>query len=142
MKTVAKYNTFKGISMALTGATPILTLVSCGDFLVKNSGTSVSAAGIFVLLIVAILFKDKILENFKLPPAFIICGLVFVLICMIESILLPVKTVCLTTMVATGIDEFTFKRLYKKLEFKFPEEAKSSKHFGFICASSKNLLGE
>ena len=139
MKEVAKYNLFKGLSTICTIGTPMITLLLNGDFLVQTSSTSISAAGIFVLLIVALLCKDKLLENFKMPPVFIICLLSFVLICMIESILIPIKTVCIATMITSGIDEFTFKRLYKNLEKHLPENASDYKHVGFLFTTTNKL---
>lgn len=139
MKTIAKYNSCKGASISLTFLTPIVTLLSCGDFIVKNDGASISAAGVFVILISLLLTKDKILENFKMPPAFVLCLVILILVCMIEAILMPIKIVCITTMISTGIDEFTFKRAYKVIETTLPENAKLYKHVGFICTSSKNL---
>lgn len=139
MKQVAKYNIYKGVSTLMTFGTPIVTLACCGDFFVHNSGTSISAAGVFVILIVALLFKDKLLENFKLPPTFILCGIGLVLILMIESILVPIKIVFLTTLIATGVDEFTFKRMYKELETLLPKATETFKHFGFIFTTTNKL---
>lgn len=141
MKKVAKYNLLKGVSTLCTLGTPMVTLLLSGDFLIKSSSTSISAAGVFVLLIMALFFKDKILENFKMPPVFIVCLIAFVFICLIESILVPIKTVCITTMVTSGIDEFTFKRMYKELEMTFPENVSLYKHVGFIMTTTKKLEG-
>ena len=142
MKPVAKYNVFKGVSTLLTLGTPIITLCSCGDFFVHRSDTAVSASGVFVLLILAILFKDKLMERFKMPPAFVICLIAFILICMIESILFPIKMVCIVTMITSGVDEITFKRFYKDIEQTLPTEYSKYKHIGFIFTTSKKLIGE
>ena len=141
MKKVAKYNIYKGVSTLLTFGTPIATLACCGDMFVHRSDTALSAAGIFVLLILAVIFKDKILENFKMPPVALLTFLTFVLILMIENILTPIKTVCLTTMISTGVDEFTFKRLYKELECTLPEKTKLYKKAGFIFTTTDKLEG-
>ena len=142
MKKVAKYNLFKGVSTVLTLGTPIATLACCGDFFVHRSDTAMSAAAIFVLLIAAVFFKDKILENWKTPPVAVICLIAFILISTVESIIYPIKTVCITTMIATGVDEFTFKRMYKELEQLMPETASVFKHFGFLFTTTKKLDGD
>lgn len=139
MKQVAKYNTLKGVSTALTIGTPIVSLASCGDFFVHRSDTAISAAGMFTLLIVVFLFKDKFAENFKMPSAFILSLVMFILLLMVEKIILPMKYVCIATMIATGADELTFKRLYKQIELMLPPQAQAFKHLGFIFTTTKNL---
>lgn len=139
MKAVAKYNTFKGVSTACTIGTPILTLLLSGDFIVESPKNSISAAGVFVLLLVALFSKDKLLENFKMPPTFIVCLASFLVICLIESILIPIKTVCISTMITSGIDEFTFKRMYKSIEKSLPETMADYKHIGFIFTTTNKL---
>ena len=139
MKIVAKYNLFKGVSTGLTMGTPIITLACCGDLFVHRSDTAISAAGIFAILVSILLFKDKILENWKMPSAFITSIVLFIAIIMVERILLPIKCVCIATIAATGIDEFTFKRIYKDTELLLPKEAESYKHVGFLFTSTKKL---
>lgn len=139
MKQVAKYNTCKGVSTALTIGTPIVTLACCGNFFIHRSDTSISAAGMFALFIVILLFKDKFAENFKMPSAFILSSVMFILLLMVEKIILPIKYVCITTMIATGVDELTFKRLYKEIELMMSEQAKIFKHMGFIFTTTENL---
>lgn len=139
MPSVAKYNTFKGISTFLTIGTPIITLLSCSTLFVHRSETAISAAGIFTLLIIALFFKDKIAENFKTPSAFVVSLSIFVLIILLEKILLPMKYVCIATMITCGIDEFTFKRFYKNIENLLPSTASSRKYAGFIFAFTRNL---
>ena len=129
---VCKYNTFKGVSTALTIGTPFVTLLCFGDFLVERSETAISAAGIFTLLIVALFFKDKLVEKFKSPSALIVAVAVLVIVVLTENLILPVKYVCIATIAACGVDELTFKRWYKQIEKKFPEQAKDYKHIGFI----------
>ena len=72
MKTVAKYNTFKGVSTGLTIGTPIVTLICCGEMFVHRSDTAISAAGIFAILFSFLFFKDKIIEKFKSPSALVL----------------------------------------------------------------------
>ena len=140
MTKVAKYNTFKGVSTALTFGTPITTLACCGDFFVHRSETAISAGGIFVILLVLLFAKDKVFEYFKAPPAAVISFVALILILMIENIVVPMKTVCIATMIATGIDECTFKQWYKKTEASLPELAKNYKHVGFIFAKQKTIM--
>lgn len=142
MSKIAKYNLFKGISTIITLGTPIITLICTSNFFVHRPETAISAAGIFTILISMIFLKDKIAENFKIPSAFILSLIVFVLILLIENIIEPMKMVSLTSMLASGIDELSFKRIYKSLELQMPESVKSFKHIGFIFTSSNKLLGE
>lgn len=139
MKKVAKYNLFKGISTALTVGTPIVTLACCGELFVHRSETAISAAGIFALLIVFLLFKDKIVEKWRVPSAFVLSTVTLILLIMVESIILPVKYVCITTMAASGIDELTFKRFYKQIEAFLPKEADAFKHLGFLFTTTDKL---
>ena len=142
MRAVAKYNTFKGVSTALTIGTPIATLACCGDFFVHRADTAISAAGIFSILIASLFLKDKIAENFKSPSALILSAIILVLVCMVENIIFPIKCVCIATIAACGVDELTFKRWYKQIERAFPQGANDYKHFGFLFTSSQNLLGD
>lgn len=142
MKSVAKYNLFKGLSTVCTMGTPLITLLLCGDFIKKTPNASVSASGVFVLLLMFMFFKDKILENFKMPPTFILCLIIFIGVVLIENILMPIKTICIVTMATSGIDEFTFKKFYKKLERSFPDNVDDYKHVGFIFTTTSNLLGD
>lgn len=139
MKQVAKYNTYKGVSTVLTIGTPMVTLACCGDFFVHRSDTAISAAGMFSLFIVLLLFKDKFAEKWKMPSAFILSLVMFILLIMVEKIMLPMKYVCIATMISTGIDELTFKRFYKQIELLLPEQAQAFKHIGFIFTTTKNL---
>ena len=139
MKQVAKYNTCKGVSTALTIGTPIVTLSCFGDFFVHRSDTAISAAGMFSLFIVLLLFKDKFAEKWKMPSAFILSLVMFILLIMVEKIMLPMKYVCMATMISTGVDELTFKRFYKRMEQFLPQNAKEFKHVGFIFTTTKKL---
>lgn len=139
MKSVAKYNLFKGVSTALTFGTPIVTLITCGDFFKHRSDTSLSAAGVFVLLIILFFTKDKIVENFKMPAPFVLCLAMLIFILLIESILIPIKTVCISTLIATTVDEVSFKRQYKTIEKRFDKDISSYKHLGFIFTTTDNI---
>lgn len=142
MKQVGKYNTFKGISTLLTIGTPIITLACCGDFFVERPATAVSAAGVFAILIALLFAKDKLAEKLKSPSAFIVSAAVLVIIVVVENILLPMKYVCIATMIASGVDELTFKRMYKALECKMPQCWQAYEHFGFIFAKTQDIFDE
>ena len=139
MKTVMKYNVYKSISTLLTVGSPIITLSLCSDFFIHRSSTAISAAGMFSILISLLFLKDKIAENFKMPSALVLSITTFVLASMIENLVLPVKVVSLVTMITSGIDEFTFKRLYKNMDILLPDNVKSQKKFGFIFGTSDKL---
>lgn len=141
MKAVGKYNIYKGISTLLTVGTPIITLCSCSDLFIHRSDTAISAAGIFAILLSLLFFKDKIAEKLKAPPAVLVAGAALILLLMVESLIVPLKYVCITTLVATGIDEFTFKRLYKRLEMSFPPNYEKCQYFGFLFITTDNLMG-
>ena len=142
MKHVGKYNTFNGISTLLTMGTPIITLACCGDFFVQRPETAMSAAGVFVILIALLFAKDKLAEKIKSPSAFIVSAAVLVIIVVVENILLPMKYVCIATMIASGVDELTFKRMYKALECKMPQCWQAYEHFGFIFAKTQDIFDE
>ena len=142
MKEVGKYNTFKGISTLLTIGTPIITLACCGDFFTERPATAISAAGVFAILIALLFAKDKLAEKIKTPSAFIISAAVLVIIVVVENILLPMKYVCIATMIASGVDELTFKRMYKALECKMPQCWQAYEHFGFIFAKTQDIFDE
>ena len=138
MKQVAKYNTFKGISTALTVGTPIATLFACGDLFIHRSETAISAAGILGIIILMCIFKDKIAEKWKVPSAFVLSAAMFILTLLLEHIV--IRYVCLTTMIATGVDELTFKRFYKTIEILLPKEAEAYKHLGFLFTNTDKLM--
>lgn len=140
MKEVGKYNTFKGISTLLTIGTPIITLACCGDFFTERPATAISAAGVFAILIALLFAKDKLAEKIKAPSAFIISAAVLVIIVVVENIILPMKYVCIATMIASGVDELTFKRLYKALEYKMPQSWQAYEHLGFIFARTQDIF--
>lgn len=140
MKEVGKYNTFKGISTLLTIGTPIITLACCGDFFTDRPATAISAAGVFAILIALLFAKDKLAEKIKTPSAFILSAAVLVIIVVVENIILPMKYVCIATMIASGVDELTFKRMYKALEYKMPQSWQSYEHFGFIFARTQDIF--
>lgn len=142
MKQVGKYNTFKGISTLLTIGTPIITLACCGDFFTERPATAISAAGVFAILIALLFAKDKLAEKIKTPSAFILSAAVLVIIVVVENIILPMKYVCIATMIASGVDELTFKRMYKALECKMPQCWQAYEHFGFIFAKTQDIFDE
>lgn len=139
MKTVAKYNTLKGISMLLTFGTPIGTLLGCSSLFVQRSESALSAAAIFVILIVLALAKDKILEKWKTPSALIISLVVLILLVLVENVIKPLKIVAIATMITCGLDEIVFKPLYKRTEILLPKEADAFKHVGFIFTKTATL---
>lgn len=139
MKQVAKYNTFKGISTALTVGTPIATLFACGDLFIHRSDTAISMGGILAIVILMCIFKDKIAENWKMPSAFVLATAMFVLTLLLENVIEPMKYVSITTMAATGVDELTFKRFYKSIELLLPKQAAAYKHLGFLFTNSDTL---
>ena len=141
MKPVAKYNTCKGISTALTVGTPIITLCCCSDMFVHRSETAISAAGVFAILLALLFAKDKIAENFKIPSAFVLSFVMLVALLMIEELIQPLKYVCITTLCTSGVDELTFKRMYKRIESKFPQGYESNKIAGFMVTTSSSLTG-
>lgn len=139
MKEVCKYNLFKAISTFMTVGTPLCIVAACSDFIVTSSSASISMTGVIAILFSALFFKDKIVENFKLPSPFIIATILFITILFLESILVPMKYACLGTMITAGIDELTFKRMYKQIELLLPEKAAAYKRFGFLCCKTKTL---
>lgn len=142
MKTVAKYNIFKGISTLATVGTPIITLFCCSNMFVHRPETAISAAGLFTIFVVMLLLKDRIAEQWKVPSAFVVSTACLILVIIAEHIILPVKTVCLATMLTSGVDELTFKRFYKVIEIDLPENYKKYNFAGFIMTTSEKLLGE
>ena len=140
MKDVAKYNTAKGVSTALTFGTPLATILTQGDLIVHRSETALSFAGIITLFIMLLFMKDKIFEYFKAPSALVLSSVLLILVILLENIILPVKYVCISTMVASGVDEITFKRWYKQVEERMPDISKNYKHVGFIFAKTNTIL--
>jgi hypothetical protein len=108
---------------------------------VHRSETAVSAAGVFAILFALLFFKDKFLENFKVPSPLIIsiCGLI--ILHLIENIIYPMKIVFWVTVVSTGVDELTFRRLYKGIEQTFTDGIHDYKRFGFLFTRSDTLTG-
>lgn len=139
MKFVSKYNTCKAVSTLLTVGTPVISLASCSDLYVHRSESAISAAGIFAILFAILFIKDKLFENFKIPSPFVISIVGLIVIVMIESIIDPLKTLFVSTVVATGVDTITFRHIYKTMESSMPESAKKFTHFGFIFTKSENI---
>lgn len=139
MKTVGKYNLFKALSTVATVGTPIITLSCCSDLFIHRPETSISAAGMLAIFIALLFAKDKIAENLKMPSAAVVSLISLILIVMIENLLIPMKAVCIATLITSGIDEFTFKRFYKSLESELPGTANKYKYFGFLFCKTDNL---
>lgn len=91
------------------------------------------------MLLSVLFFKDKIMENLKVPSPFIISVVGLVLILLLESIMHPMKVILTATAVVTGADTLVFKRLYKNIELDFPDNIEKYKHFGFVITKSEIL---
>lgn len=142
MKLVGKYNIYKGVSTLLTIGTPIVTLLSCSELFVHRADTAISSAGVFTILLCCLFLKDKIAENLKMPSAFVVSAICLVLLLIVESIIRPLKYVCIATLCTSGIDELTFKRFYKSIEAKLPANCDSNKILGFMFTSTDKILGD
>lgn len=142
MREVGKYNLFKGLSIFTTCIPTLIVGLSYTDDIVNDSDASMSLVAIIGILFAALFLKNKIAENFKSPSAFIIATILFVSIVVIEKILLPVKFTCLTVMIVCGIDELSFKRIYKRIELLLPEKRELYKHIGFYFCKTEKLLGK
>ena len=140
MKAIGKYNLTKGLSTLLTIGTPIATLAACAGTFLKSPHATMSATGIFAILIAALFLKDKIAENFKMPTPLVISIAVFILVILIESIIQPIKFVCIATMIACGVDELTFKRIYIRIETFLPKGAETYKIVGFYFTSTDKMI--
>lgn len=140
MKAVGKYNTCKAISTLLTVGTPITTLCFCSDLFIHRSDTAISAAGMFAIFLSLLFLKDKIAENFKVPSAFVISAASLVLLLLVESLILPLKYVSIATLCTSGIDELTFKRIYKSIELGFPKDYGKCKFLGFMFITTDKLM--
>lgn len=141
MKTVARYNVYKLISTVLTMGTPIISLASCSELFIHRSDTSISAAGVFAILISFLFFKDKMLEKFKAPSPLVISIVGLILIHLIESIIYPIKIVFWVTVITTGVDAVTFRRMYKDIEKTLGDITKDYLKFGFLFTTTDNLIG-
>lgn len=142
MKIVSKYNLFKALSILETCVPSLLVALSYKDSVVSSSGASISFVGIIGVLMALLFFKDKIAENFKMPSPFIVASILFLIIILIENLLIPVKFTCLVVMISCGIDELTFKRIYKKIEYQMPDKSEAHKFMGFYTCKSDTLLGD
>lgn len=140
MKQVGKYNLYKGISTLLTIGTPIATLACCAGTFLQTPHQTVSATGIFAILIAALFLKDKLAENFKVPTPFVLSAVIFVLVILVESLIQPIKFVCLATMIASGVDELTFKKFYTRIEAFLPKGAETYKTVGFYFTKTDRMM--
>lgn len=141
MKQVAKYNTFKACSTALTVGTPIVTLACCGDFFIHRTDTAISAAGVFAILLSLLFAKDKLAEYLKSPTALKISVIGFVFCILVQNLIIPIEWVFGMTIASSALDEFTFKHFYKKILLGLPETYKQFEHVGFIWCKTDTLLG-
>ena len=145
MKPILKYNLLKAISMILSVGTPSATMIILNESLANSPAGAISIIGVIVILISALIMKDKIAENFKMPSALVASIVLFVIILLLENIILLAKYTCLATALICGIDEFTFKSWYKKQEEMITEkyniDLSKVKKLGFIVGTSKKLLG-
>ena len=139
MKDVGKYNIYKGVSTVLTLGAPIVTLFACGDFFLERSDRTISAAAVFTILVVLLLGRDKLAEKMKFPSAFVLSLGVLVFITIVESIIYPIKIICIVTAITSGLDKFTCDHLYKNIEAVLPDIYKGFMHCGFICTTTENL---
>ena len=142
MKEVGKYNLFKTLSIILTTVPPLLVAYCFGDMIVYDTGASISLATILAILVALFFLKKKILENFKVPSAFVIALVLFIILVAVEQIIVPAKWVCGTTMVCCGLDELIFKRIYQRVEKLLPEKREAYKHFGFYFCKTSTITGE
>lgn len=142
MKQVGKYNLCKGLSTLMTIGTPIATLACCSGIFLQTPHQTMSATAVFALLIAALFMKDKLAEHFKMPTPLVISIVVFILVILIESIIQPIKYVCLATMIMSGIDELTFKRIYTRIEAFLPKGAETYKVVGFYFTSTEKMLNQ
>ena len=139
MKGIMKYNLFKIGSTVLTLGVPTGTLALCSQFY-KDIGSASTAAGAVFMGFIALFFlKDKIAENFKCPSGLVLAITTLAVALIIHLILVPIVYVCIASIVSCGIDELSFKRLYKKLEKTFPATCKEKKKFGFYFTRSKTV---
>lgn len=141
MTDVAKYNTCKGVSTGLTFGAPLITAACMGDFFKQQPSTAISGAAVFAILLAALLAKDKVAEKFKAPSALIVAIVAFVFCVIVESILYPVKVIAFVTIIACGVDELTFKHIYKRVELSIPAQAQTLKKFGFFAAKQTTIDG-
>lgn len=142
MNKIAKYNVFKLLSILIT-CVPVLIVTSrYTDFIVYSSGATMSFTAIIGVFIAGLFLKNKIIENFKVPSPFMVSAILFVIILLIEEILIPAKAICLTSMIACGIDEISFKRIYKRIELLLPDNAKAHRFLGFYTCRLSTLRKE
>lgn len=139
MTKVAKYNIFKGISTALTFGAPIVSMLCMGEAFISRPATAISGVGVFALLMSALFLKDKLAEKFRAPSALVLSIVVFVFCVLVENVIRPLKIMALVTIIVCGVDELTFKGLYKRIELAFPEQAAASKRFGFYMAKQRTI---
>ena len=127
MTKVAKYNTYKGISTALTFGTPLVTMCCVGDMFVHQPAQAISGAGVLTLLIVMLFTKEKLAEYYKSPGALKLSITIFIICVLVKNIVDPMLWVTGVSIATCGVDELTFKSFYKRIELSFPQEVQSLK---------------
>lgn len=139
MRGVLKYNLFKIGSTVLTLGVPCTALALSSDFYAHLGDASTAAGAVFLGLIALFFLKDKIAENFKCPSALVVSIVTLTFILIVQAIFIPMVYVCASSVVSCLTDELTFKRLYKKVERKFPKDALDRKKFGFYFTTSRKI---
>lgn len=139
MKRVAKYNTCKAFSTVLTVGTPVATMACCGDMFIHRSDTAISAAAVFAFLLSLLFVKDKILSFIKSPTALKISVIGLVCCVVLGNLIDTLKIVFFMTILASVVDEITFKRIYNNILFGMPEKYEQFLKFGFLCTTTKKI---
>ena len=69
----------KAAQVAVTGLPPVIVLCANFPVFIESTGKSISAAGILVAIILALIFKDATKKIFATPSAFKTCLIVFLI---------------------------------------------------------------
>ena len=141
MTPVCKYNISKAVSIVLTMGTPVVTLFSCSSLYIHRSETALSAGGVLLVLILALIFKDKLLENFKAPSPLIFCLIGTIIVIMVQYIMSTILYIFVASTIACGIDALTFRSICKKYDILLPRKTEAYKHWGFIFARNPTIEG-
>ena len=65
--------------IGVTAVPPVVVLCYCFPDFIKDTGTSISAAGLLVAIILACIFRDQTKKIFSAPSAFKTCLIVFLI---------------------------------------------------------------
>lgn len=76
---MTKANWIKTAQIAVTAVPPVVVLCCYFPDFIKDTGTTISAAGLLVAIILACIFRDQTKKLFQTPSAFKICLCVFIL---------------------------------------------------------------